>query len=522
MVGAACANFRQVFMAPGRVFFVDADCYARMTRVLAIGEHPGLVLKWHEFENAPFGTRPHTTVPLDYSVVFLRALLTPFYGSSALDFAGAWVSPLLGWLALVAVWRGLRDARWPCRVFGLLVFAASPILAHGFELGRPDHQSLVLACTAWALVAEWELWKHSTQAWGVVSGVAWALGLWTSLYEPAILLSLSLVAALIWNRAIFRQRQRLPGLILGGLILLLALKLEGWRISAVPGFGTEAGANYFAAWSHQIGELGSLSPWSTTLYAWAGLGLLLSPFLLAVSPRENWPSSRAQLLILAAVFLLTCWQIRWGYFLPLAYVLSLPSQFGALPDRWRSTAWVFLVAGLWPMFREWKTRLWPPPELQASFAEQRTDVSLLRDAAQFIAEAAPPNPAPGDPPFRTILAPWWLSPPLAYWSRQPAVAGSSHEALAGTVEVARFFMATEARQAAEILRHRRVRWVVAYEPARVQSTSAALLGLNPPPSRFLELALYEKPEVVPRYLHLVFVNQYFKIYEVQVGLLPHA
>ena len=67
----------------------------------------------------------------------------------------------------------------------------------------------------------------------------------------------------------------------------------------------------------------------------------------------------------------------------------------------------------------------------------------------------------------------------------------------------------------------RVRWVVAYEPSRIQSTAADLLGLNPPPPRFMDLALYERPQFAPRYLRLVMVNPYFKMYEVRVDSLPH-
>ena len=58
---AACANWHEVFGDKGQVFFVDADCYARMTRVRIVCEHPGRVVAAHDFENYPFGTQPHTT-----------------------------------------------------------------------------------------------------------------------------------------------------------------------------------------------------------------------------------------------------------------------------------------------------------------------------------------------------------------------------------------------------------------------------------------------------------------------------
>ena len=210
-LGAMCANYRQVFPELGKVFFVDADCYARMTRVRAVCAHPGLVLKEHDFENAPVGTRPHTTVPLDYLTAGLRLVLLPFYGGRALDLAGAWISPLFGLLTLAGVWYWAESAGLSGRGLSLLVLAASPIVAHGFELGRPDHQSLVMAFLALALAAEWRLWREPSRGWGIVSGVAWALGLWTSLYEPVILLVLTLLAAAIWNRRVLPSKSAAAG-----------------------------------------------------------------------------------------------------------------------------------------------------------------------------------------------------------------------------------------------------------------------------------------------------------------------
>ena len=522
-LAAACSNYRQVFTEDGGIHFVDADCYARMTRVREVCAHPGEVVREHDFENYPFGIQPHTTVPFDYAVYTLRLVLKPFYGDRALDLAGAWISPLLGLATVVAVWLWADRARLPGRSFVLLILAASPIVAHGFELGRPDHQSLILLCMAVALCAEWRLWHGGpSRGWGIAGGVAWALGLWTSLYEPTILLALVFLAALIWNRPALFQRARLPGLAVGGGILLLALFVEGWRISAPPGYGEGGAAEYFAAWSQQIGELYSIIPWSPTIYAWTGLGLLAAPILLSLNRGHLKSTARANLLLLLAVVALTCWQVRWGYFLPLVYALGLPWQIAVIPARWRPLAAGLLVLGLWPMASEWRTRLHPAPALVASLSEQRADAALLHAAADFIRRAAAQTPAsPDDPPSAGILAPWWLSPALAYWSGQPALAGSSHEALPGTVDVARFFTTADLPAAAAILRRRRVRWVVAYEPDRVLRTAAPLLGLTKVSTRSLGLVLYQRPEGAPSFLRLAMVNPYFKIYEVRVGSLPH-
>src|SRR5882757_1724635 len=105
-----CADFREVFVA-GNVYFTDADCYARMTRVRMCLAHPGLVLRHHDFENFPQGTIPHTTVPLDYVILALSGLLAPFT-AHALDLAGAIVSPVLALAGACFLWWWMRTMKF--------------------------------------------------------------------------------------------------------------------------------------------------------------------------------------------------------------------------------------------------------------------------------------------------------------------------------------------------------------------------------------------------------------------------
>ena len=62
-----CHNYADVFVN-GRVYFVDADCYSRMTRVRMVREHPLTIIRHHDFENWPQGITPHTTTPMDWLV----------------------------------------------------------------------------------------------------------------------------------------------------------------------------------------------------------------------------------------------------------------------------------------------------------------------------------------------------------------------------------------------------------------------------------------------------------------------
>src|SRR5437870_9468810 len=90
ILATRCANYPDVFVG-GNIYFTDADCYARMTRARMCAEHPGLIVRHHDFENFPQGTTPHTTAPLDYLIGPLASLLKPFT-AQPIDLAGAVVS----------------------------------------------------------------------------------------------------------------------------------------------------------------------------------------------------------------------------------------------------------------------------------------------------------------------------------------------------------------------------------------------------------------------------------------------
>jgi len=51
----------------------------------------------------------------------------------------------------------------------LILYGLSPMLAHGFALGRPDHQSLLLTLIAVALCANGRSRQQATRGWGIVS-----------------------------------------------------------------------------------------------------------------------------------------------------------------------------------------------------------------------------------------------------------------------------------------------------------------------------------------------------------------
>src|SRR5205085_12539 len=103
------------------------------------------------------------------------------------------------------------------------------------------------------------------------------------------------------------------------------------------------------------------------------------------------------------------------------------------------------------------------------------------------------------------------SPSISYWSRQPGIAGSSHEALTGTADSARFFVAEDAKQAREILRNRQIDWVFAYDWDRIGQNSANLLGLRIS-ERAIGRILDRAPGQAPVYLVLAGQNGTAKLF----------
>ena len=512
-----CANYSDVFFG-GQILVVDADCYARMTRARICFEHPGTVVRRHDFENFPIGTSPHTTVPLDYLIVGTATLLKPL-SNNALDLAGALVSPLLSVaLGVFLCWwsrrRGLRF-RW-----GLLVlYALSPILSHGFALGRPDHQSLLIALITLALCAEWSLassrevgrnrkvgrneqrkdvlpgvqnaqklvpphlTRESSKSWSIVSGASWAMALWVSLYEPFVLL----VIVLLFRPGALFIRQRRIGWILFAAILAIAFVVE----RRIPQWPNRDFAGALRNWSGSIGELSHVSLGNPIWFSWCSWLVLLVPLLFWPKRDRSTPLFLKFLLI--TTFGLTIWQARWAYFFVMIFALALPELLLLLRKPTFAAA-IFIIA-LFPIARSWD-RMFTDEE-SAGRMENRVELVELHAIASQC-----------DGPF---LAPWWFSPALSYWSRQPGVGGSSHESIAGIMESAKLFGTENAEEVAQILKRRNVRWIVAYDADRVARNSSQILKHAISPDAFCFL-LDRRPSEVPPFFRLTAQTGRFKLF----------
>ena len=459
-----CANRENVFVA-GHVYFTDADCYARMTRVRICAEHPGTVVRHHDFENFPSGTVPHTTAPLDYLILLLALALKPFT-AQPIDVAGAFVGPLLAVGCSWFLWWWLRRMKMRYGWVALLLFSLSPILVHGTELGRPDHQALTIVAITIALCAEWTLQVAPTRFWSLTSGIAWGIALWVSLYEPLVLLGLVLLVYAVSDRRQLTSQIRRSEWIALVIILAIAFAVEQ-RIPAFPFFGTNSA---LTNWARTIGELMPVRITDPVWLQWCGWMLVAMPLLVAFAwwrKKSDGLSSRVLpmlTILLAASYVLTLWQARWGYFFALLFALTLPLLLEPLKSR--LVVWAVVIVSFFPILQYWDAQIWPNESELARRTEARREAIELRALAERIRSSAK----------EAFLAPWWLSPAIAYWSGQPGIAGSSHESLPGIIDSARFCLTSDENAARELLREKNVSWVFVYDSDRSLRNSAAILN----------------------------------------------
>ena len=473
-LGAFTWNRGSVFFGGG-VYFTDGDCYARMTRVRLLQEHPFAPIRHHDFENYPEGTRPHTTAPLDYLIAGLAAVLSPFFGN-CLELAGAWISPLLGLATLgFLFWWGRG---MPFAAATVILLAVSPIVAHGFLLGRPDHQSLLLLVIAVALAAETRIWTGGSG--GMLSAAAWGMALWVSLFEPLILLGAVLLARLCAGRL---RMARKPLALFAG-ILLAAYIFDGFRAGAFDA--------RFSNWAKNIGELRHGSP--DLIFSWAGWLVFPAPVILLI----RFFRGRGPVCFLFAVLLLVLgwlafWHVRWGYFFVLVFASALPF---VLPFfRWKWAGWGILIVSLWPVATAWEQSLYPDDGVFRERVESVADGVALRDASLALR----------DLPRHGVIAPWWFSPAIVWWSGQPCVGGTSHQSLPGIADTAEFFLS--GGDGNDILFRRDSPYVIAYEPDRVVSNSALILN-RAAPANPLARRLYQN-----RGRGLIHANRFFRVYD---------
>jgi len=441
-----------------RPWAVEADCYSQLARAQRILHGQGLIQNHFRVENWPEGLVPSTTAPFDYVILLLYAPLTMFT-SHPLDWAGALVSPAL-WVGLVFFWMLFRSREFNLagRALFLIGSAALPAFVWATACGRPRHQSLILALMAMGLTAEYERWRIELtpkRAWNIFAGIVWGLACWTSLFEPSVV-----VAVLVFFNLIVRRRENSAFLVSFGIVMLAALLLEGVHVFIPPPEYHEP----LVRWLGTIAEMRGIGFASFIQQVMCLSFVLLVPVISWRLLQQAGDHRADMVLILLTVLLaiLTFVQKRWIYYANLTELFLIVRYCQVAPMRWTRllVMAIFLFGFVYDNALQIQSRARAPanqPSLQ------------LAQIARAIDE-------PGG-----IMAPWWLSPGLLYFSGQPIVSGSSHCGISGIVASAKFYTTTSWPEAERILRERRVRWVVVWDDPVYEypllNSSLGILGL---------------------------------------------
>ena len=481
-----------------RPWAVEADCYSQLARVQRILRGQGLIQNHFTAENWPEGLIPSTTAPFDYAILLLYAPLTLFT-QHPLDWAGALVSPAL-WVVLVLFWMLFRSREFSLagRAMFLLGSAALPAFVWATACGRPRHQSLILALMAMGLTAEYERWQIELtpkRAWNIFAGVVWGLACWTSLFEPAAVF----IVLILFNLAV--RRREIPAFLISfGTVMLVALLLERVHIFVPPPEYRPA----LVRWLQNIAEVRPVD--FIQMMQHMTLILLVLPLLAwRLWPRANGNKTDALLILLTLLLTIFAFlQSRWIYYASLGELFLIVRYYQIAPGHWTRLGFLFIfLAGL----------------VDADYTQITGEIGAPANQPSLqLAQIARSIDAPGG-----IMAPWWLSPGLLYFSGQPIVSGSSHCGISGIVASARFYASDSWPEAERILRERQVRWVVVWDDPQYDypllNTSRGILGLpiisddSAADAASTVVQLLISDQYLPTSFHLRGVTSQLKLYE---------
>jgi len=445
----------------------------------------------------------------------------------------------------VGFWLLIRSREFNLLGRALLVAGSAvlPSIIWATAFGRPRHQSLILALMAMGLTAEYERWQLELapkRAWNIFAGIVWGLACWTSLFEPVVV-----AGSLIVFNLVARRRESLAFLGAFGVVLLVMSMLEGGHILGnVHQVYELRGSPDAVNWLRSIAEIAPVD-FAGLLASLGIVILVTPMVGWSLWPRQLGNKTDLLLILLTLVLTLLAWQQgRWIYYASLAglfvvvrfcqaprapvadghivsgavdrailLVLATPFFYwtllllGNFPGGGADWIWFALILGLlvfallparWAEYFSFGNPLRSdgPGQVTPNFW-MRLIVGVLLlagtlpdDAIQLSNHAKAPPVQPSQQLVQIcramdgpggILAPWWLSPGLLYFSGQPIVSGTSHAGMSGIVDSARFYTSTSWMDAMHILDQRKVRWVVVWDDPQlvypVLGNAESILGL---------------------------------------------
>lgn len=204
----------------------DTDTYTRLVRVQELAEGGGWFNSKTERMNAPYGDVLNWTRPLDVLIIAGALPLKSELGYTwreAIFWSGALLPPVLQLLfGFAVVWMAAPFFSAASRPLLMLFVCAQPIIFYYNLVGRPDHQTVLLVCTALILgfiIRALLKWDRPLRL-GLWAGLWAGLGLWMSTeFEFVLVLSAGTLALMWLWQGERRMLELLEGLGIGFLLL---------------------------------------------------------------------------------------------------------------------------------------------------------------------------------------------------------------------------------------------------------------------------------------------------------------
>lgn len=194
-----------ISLMTGNVFegeLVDSDCYMHLHRVQSLFASGDWFDPTIRGVLPPEGHVQHWTRQYDLILLTGALVLKPFFGfEGALYWWGVWISPVLHlFLFASLMWIGeavVDKEWWPlCAVTCLVALTA---VYATFQVGRPDHQALLLVYFAVSLGALIRIARNPDRVkWGLLAGVVGAAGLWVGVQALIFVVFAIVAVGLLW------------------------------------------------------------------------------------------------------------------------------------------------------------------------------------------------------------------------------------------------------------------------------------------------------------------------------------
>ncbi len=345
-----------------------------------------------------------------------------------------------------------------------------------------------------------EIREEKAREWGPGAlSLPWAGGLFLLLLAGHLVEHPHRIAAFLWDQvSLFQLLQA------GTLLLFAALQAlripRRWRPFSSAGIALPAGVLvlyllFGRAMAAETARFRLVNPWLQnqvseyrTLFT-DGISFSLLPalsrfsFLLPALPVLLWSAwksrklSRKGAFFLCAwgiyTFVLASWEIKLAHLFSMVFPLLLGAaawEAPALLAKKASHRRVFRSAGLLLVCAAALTSLPTPPHLRPKVAQTEELIAELCRDLRSLDEGGREG---------SVLAPWDLGAKLMYFGRVPVVSSGYHRNIAGILDGLKVYTARpgeEERRAREILKRRRVAYVVAYYDRAWLVTAPLVLG----------------------------------------------